>query len=78
MNAAAIDYIWKAILESERSDELPFMNAVARWMPPARSDVMGRESITEAAISLKLVDSDSLKADSHVGSWRPYHAASSE
>ena len=26
MNAAAIEYIWKAILESERSDELQFMD----------------------------------------------------
>ncbi len=26
MNAAAIEYIWKAILESERSDEIQFMD----------------------------------------------------
>ena len=27
MNATAIEYIWQAIQESERSDELQFMNA---------------------------------------------------
>jgi hypothetical protein len=47
MTTAAIEYIWKAIRESERSDDLPFIDAMmARWMSPARSGVMGRELIT--------------------------------
>jgi hypothetical protein len=29
MNAVAIQYIWQAIQESERSDELQFMNCEA-------------------------------------------------
>lgn len=87
MNAAAIDYIWKVILESERSDELQFMDdemlsaAAARGSAqsqPDQSGAVSREPIAEAAIGLKLVDSHSLQADSHVGSWRPHRAASSE
>jgi hypothetical protein len=59
MNAAAIDYVWKAIQESERSDKLQFMNAEARWMLPAPSDVMGRETTTIVADPLPM-NSDSL------------------
>jgi hypothetical protein len=46
MNATAIEYIWKAIQESERSDDLPFIDAMARWAPSARSYTPGRGSIT--------------------------------
>jgi hypothetical protein len=76
MNPVAIQYIWKAILESERSDELQFMDdemlitAAAHASPQPRLDqfsVVGREPIAEAAISLKLVDSNSLQADRPVG-----------
>ena len=46
MNAVAIQYIWQAIQESERSDDLPFIDAMARKMLSARSDALSRESIT--------------------------------
>lgn len=49
MNAAAIDYVWKAIQESERSDDLAFLDALARRMPPARSAAPGREPVTVIA-----------------------------
>lgn len=62
MTTAAIEYIWKAILESERSDELQLVDAVARWTPPTRSDALGRESITAAATKPLRVNSDSLPA----------------
>ena len=60
MNAAAIKYIWKAILESERSDELQFMDhemlimtAATRMVQPRpdQSGAVGREPIAEVAIS---------------------------
>jgi len=87
MTTAAIEYIWKAILESERSDELQVMDdemlitAAAHTSPQPRLDqsgAVGREPIAEAAISLKLVDSNSLQTDRRVGSWRPHHTASNE
>jgi hypothetical protein len=62
MTTAAIEYIWKAILESERSDELQFMDAVTCWTPPARSSAPGRESITAAVTKPLRVKSDSLPA----------------
>jgi hypothetical protein len=46
MTTAAIDTIWKAIQESERSDDLAFIDALARKMLSARSDAPGRELIT--------------------------------
>ena len=62
MTTAAIEYIWKAIRESERRDDLPFIDAVARWMPPARSDVMGRESITAVGADPLQTNGDPLPA----------------
>lgn len=62
MTTAAIEYIWKAILESERSDEFQLMDVVARWTPPTRSDALtlGRESITAAVTKALRVTTDSL------------------
>jgi len=60
MTTVSIDYIWKAIQESERSDELHFMDnemlitAAAHGSPqprPDRSGTVGREPIVKAAIS---------------------------
>ena len=60
MNAAAIEYIWKAIQESERSDELQFldhemliMTAATRVVQPRPdpSGAVGREPIAKVAIS---------------------------
>ena len=62
MNADAIQYIWQAILESERSDDLPFIDALNRLSQP-RSDrpgAIGRESITAAVTEPHLVNSNSL------------------
>ena len=59
MNTVAIDYIWQAILESERSDDIQFMddelrlNAEAARLPHllrVQSGVVGREPITETTI----------------------------
>jgi hypothetical protein len=70
MNAAAIDYIWKTIQESERSDELQFMadevlitTAATRGVQPRpdQSSVVGRDPITEIAINPKLAAGDSLQ-----------------
>ncbi len=69
MSAAAIDYIWKAIQESERSDELQFVDdemlitaaahgSAQHWTD--QSGAAGCESIAEAVISPKPVDNDSL------------------
>ena len=64
MNPAAIEYIWQAIQESERSDDLPFMDdemlimtAATRVVQPrpAWSGAVGREPIAEVAISSPLV-----------------------
>ena len=60
MNATAIEYIWKAIQESERSDDLTFIDAMARKMPPARLDMPRRESITAAGADPLQTNSDSL------------------
>ena len=60
MTTVAIEYIWKAIRESERSDEHQFMNAEARWIPPARSDMPGRESITAVGADPLQANSDLL------------------
>ena len=62
MTTAAIEYIWKAIQESERSDELQFMSAEARWMLPARSDMPGRELITAVGADPLQTNSDPLPA----------------
>lgn len=49
MTTAAIEYIWQAILESERSDDLAFLDALAGRMPPARSAAPDREPVTAIA-----------------------------
>ena len=60
MNAAAIEYIWKASLESERSDEIQFMDdeflitVAAHRSPQPRleqSGAVGREPIAEVVIA---------------------------
>ena len=60
MNAAAIEYIWKAILESERSDELQFiddemliMTAATRLtpQPPDQSDHRDRAAADARRLS---------------------------
>ena len=71
MNAAAVDYIWKAIQESERSNKLQFMDnemlitaaahgSLQPW--PDQSGDASSEPIAEAAIGPKPADSDSLQA----------------
>ena len=62
MNAAAIEYIWQAIQESERSDELQFMDALNRLSQqrPDRSGAIGRESITAAVTEPLRTHRDSL------------------
>jgi len=66
MNAAAIDYIWKAIQESERSGESRFMDyellvkAAVTYLVQQRleqSGAAGSESAAEVAISPKPVTS---------------------
>ena len=56
MSAGAIEYIWKAILESERSDEIQFMDdellitIAAHGSPQPRleqSSAVGREPSAE-------------------------------
>ena len=56
MNAVAIQHIWQAIQESERSDDLPFIDALKRLTQPRsdRSGARGRESITPAATELAM------------------------
>jgi hypothetical protein len=51
MNPVAIQYIWQAIRESERSDDLPFLDALRRpLMPqPDRPGAANRVLITTAA-----------------------------
>ena len=60
MNAVAIQHIWQAIQESERSDELHFMDhemlimtAATRVVQPRpdQSGAVGREPIAKVAIS---------------------------
>ena len=60
MTTAAIEYIWQAILESERSDDLAFIDALARRMPPARSDVISHELIMAVAADPLPANSDPL------------------
>ena len=60
MTTAAIEYIWQAILESERSDDLPFIDAMARKMLSARSDALSRESITAVVADPLPTNSDPL------------------
>lgn len=59
MTMIAIDYIWQAILESERSDDIQFMDDELRikaeatrlaqlWLDP--SGAVGREPIAASAI----------------------------
>ncbi len=71
MNVAAIEYIWKAIQESERSDELQFMDderlitAAAHGLAqsqPDQSGVVSGKSIVETTISSKPANNDSLQA----------------
>lgn len=55
MNAVAIQYIWQAILESERSDDLPFIDALKRLSQP-QSDQSGAPrcaSIATATLELR-------------------------
>lgn len=68
MNAAAIDYIWKAIQESERSDELQsvddemLIGSTARRSPQAQPDQSGAvnsEPIVTAVSGPPLADNDS-------------------
>lgn len=71
MNATAIDYIWRAIRESERSDEFQFMDdeiliaAAAHGSVQHRTiqpNAVGHEPLAETAISPKPVDNDSRQA----------------
>ncbi len=80
MNAAAIDYVWKAIQESERSDELQFkddemlITAAAHGSAPSRPDqssAVSRAPIAEATISPKRADNDSLQAITPLPLSRP-------
>ena len=60
MNAVAMQYIWQAIQESERSDEIQFMDdellikaGTARLAQPrcVQSGAVATDSIADAAIS---------------------------
>jgi hypothetical protein len=63
MNSVATQYIWQAILESERSDEIQFMGdelliraAAARLAPRrAQSGAVDCEPIADKALSPALV-----------------------
>jgi hypothetical protein len=57
MNPVAIQYIWQAIQDSKRSDDLPFINSLVRsFLPqPDRSGAADREPITAAAEPLRTV-----------------------
>ena len=57
MNAAAIQYIWQAIRESERSDDLSFIDTLDRLSQPRpdRPGVLDRENMTTAAEPLRTV-----------------------
>jgi hypothetical protein len=59
MSTVAIDYIWQAILESERSDDIQFIDDELRLKAEAtrlaqpwldRSGAVGREPIASSAI----------------------------
>ena len=62
MNAVAIQYIWQAIRESERSDDLSSIDALTRLTQPQpdRCSAPGRASITATAIEPRGTYSDSL------------------
>jgi hypothetical protein len=60
MTTAAIEYIWQATQESERSDDLPFIDAMARKMLSARSDALSREPVTAVAADPLPTNSDLL------------------
>ena len=55
MNAVAIQYIWQAIRESERSDDLSFIDTLKQsLMPrPDRPGVANRAPITTATEPLR-------------------------
>jgi hypothetical protein len=55
MNATAIQYIWQAIRESERSDDLSFIDTLDRLsqLQPDRPGALDRENITTAAEPLR-------------------------
>jgi hypothetical protein len=50
MNPVAIQYIWQAIQDSERSDDLPFIDSLIRSLRPQldRSGAANREPIMAA------------------------------
>ena len=68
MNATAIQYIWQAIRESERSDDLSFIDTLKQsLMPqpdrsdrPDRSGVADRMPITTVAIEPRQMQQDTL------------------
>ena len=65
MHAAAIDYVWQVIRESERSDELRFWSdekpiAVAAQPQPDHSNAVSRDPIIEVANNPKMTAGDSL------------------
>ena len=62
MNAVAIQYIWQAIRESERSDDLSSIDALTRSTQPQpdRSSAPGRASITATVTEPRRTYSDSL------------------
>jgi hypothetical protein len=62
MNPVAIQYIWQAIQKSERSDDLPFIDALVRRVPSARSEETDRVSITAVVADPLHVNDDSLPA----------------
>ena len=53
MNAAAIQYIWQAIQDSERSDDLSFIDALKRSLMP-RPDRADRSDRPGAATEPRL------------------------
>jgi hypothetical protein len=57
MNPVAIQYIWQAIQDSERSDDLSFIDALKRsLMPqPDRPGAVDRAPITAATEPLRTV-----------------------
>jgi hypothetical protein len=62
MNAVAIQYIWQAIRESERSDDLSFIDALTRLTQarPDWLDAPSRASITATVTEPRRTYSDSL------------------
>jgi hypothetical protein len=62
MNAAAIQTIWQAIRESERSDDLSFIDTLNRLSQPRpdRPGALDRAPITTAATEPLWVEHDTL------------------